>query len=133
MKKLTDTKSISALLKNDKVVKIIVAAGFALMILILLSDLLRLGGSGEQSFQSDSAMYARQIEEQLVGILSQVQGVGRIKVMVTLESFDGNGMPKVRGVAVVCEGGDDVLVKQKVVETVSKALGISTARVSVVY
>lgn len=39
--------------------------------------------------------------------------------------------PEVKGVVVVCEGGDDPLVAGKVVDTVRVALNISSARVSV--
>jgi stage III sporulation protein AG len=130
----TDTKKLTALLKSDKAVKIIVAAGFALILLILFSELFSLGRGDERSTsrapaQAEStAQSAQQLEERLAEIISEISGVGSVKVMVTLESSG-----QVRGVAIVCEGGDDVLVKQKVVETVSKVLGISTARVSVVY
>ncbi len=39
--------------------------------------------------------------------------------------------PKIRGVAVVCEGGGDQTVKQQIIETVTALLDISSARVSV--
>ncbi|MCL1823156.1 MAG: hypothetical protein FWG44_03040 [Oscillospiraceae bacterium] len=153
MKKLKDIKSISALLKNDKAVKMIVAVGFAVIFIILLSDLFSFGSERNASgrtpapdgksapdsgqsipFDFNVSEYSKQLEEQLCGLISQIQGVGKIKVMVTLESFEAPPvMPKVRGVAVVCDGGGDVFIKQKVVETVSKVLGISTARVCVTY
>jgi stage III sporulation protein AG len=142
MKKLTDNKNISALLNNDKAVKIIVAVGFAIILIIMFSDLFGTGtNTGNETgnntpsieFRQDADRYARQLEEQLIEILSQIKGVGSVSVMLTLENYDDKGMPRVRGAAVVCEGGGDIHVKQKVVETVSKVLGISTARVSVVY
>ena len=37
--------------------------------------------------------------------------------------------PKIRGVLVVCDGGGDILVQQRVLEAVTKALDISTAQV----
>lgn len=39
--------------------------------------------------------------------------------------------PKVRGVAVVCDGGDNVDVKNKITELLSSALGIPTNRITV--
>ena len=39
--------------------------------------------------------------------------------------------PKIRGVLVVCDGGGDILVQQRVLEAVTKALDISTAQVCV--
>lgn len=54
---------------------------------------------------------------------------------------DGNGgkdglliktvNPKIRGVAIVCEGGDDPVVQQRIYSCVSASLGISTARISI--
>lgn len=39
--------------------------------------------------------------------------------------------PQVRGVAVICQGGDDILVKQAIVEAVTAVLGIGSNKVSV--
>ncbi len=39
--------------------------------------------------------------------------------------------PKIRGIAVVCTGGEDVQTKQKIVELLSAALGISSHRIKV--
>jgi len=130
-------KKYKELLKNDKAVKIIVAVGFALILLIMFSDIFgNIGNVGDAApgvpRTEDAAQYAAQLEEQLIALISEIQGASNVKVMVTLENFSGNNIPQVRGVAVVCEGGDNILVKQKVVETVSKVLGISTAKVSVV-
>ena len=40
--------------------------------------------------------------------------------------------PKIRGVIVHCENGDNPYIKEKVVDAVSKIFGISTARISVI-
>lgn len=39
--------------------------------------------------------------------------------------------PKIRGVAIVCEGGEDPAVQQRIYSCVSASLGISTARISI--
>lgn len=39
--------------------------------------------------------------------------------------------PKIRGVAIVCEGGDNPTVQQRIYSCVSASLGISTARISI--
>ena len=39
--------------------------------------------------------------------------------------------PEIGGVAIVCEGGGDVTVRQRVIDTVTTVLGISSARVYV--
>ena len=40
-------------------------------------------------------------------------------------------LPTVQGVAVLCQGGDDVVVQARVTEAVSVLLGITTNRISV--
>jgi stage III sporulation protein AG len=39
--------------------------------------------------------------------------------------------PQVRGVAVICQGGDDIIVRQAVVEAVTAVLGVGSNKVSV--
>ena len=39
--------------------------------------------------------------------------------------------PKVKGVVIVCKGGDDPVVRQNITDTITTALDISSARVSV--
>lgn len=143
--KLTEIKSISDLLKNDKAVKIIVVIGLAVIVMILFFDLFKFGSTAGNSENRniDAEKYILNLEERVTCIVSEINGTGRVKVMITLENLDENvysqketslttvRAPKVRGAAVVCDGGGDILVKEKIVETVSKVLGISTARVSV--
>ena len=58
---------------------------------------------------------------------------------ITVELSDGTQQtvlikeiqPKVRGVLVVCEGGDNEVVKEKVTDAVTKMLDISSSKVSV--
>lgn len=40
-------------------------------------------------------------------------------------------LPKVQGVTVVCSGGDDIVVKEKIIESVTSLFNISANRVSV--
>lgn len=57
----------------------------------------------------------------------------------SIRNSDGseNGMllktiqPDIRGVVVVCDGGDDSVIKERVLEAVTKALNISSARVCI--
>ena len=55
-----------------------------------------------------------------------VDGVGGKSPLVTARLE-----PEVKGVVVVCEGGDDPLVVRKVVDTVKVALNLSSSRISV--
>lgn len=144
------------------------------------------GGGADSRKTADTQIrtaeeYANELEQRLEGLLSQIDGVGKARVMVTLESGYGyvyakaakvdndlledykaedakktqekqtteetyilvegeNGeqplvtmelQPEVRGVVVVCEGGDSPGVAAQVVSTVKVALNISSARISV--
>lgn len=97
------------------------------------------------------------LEKELATICSEVAGVGHVEVLVRLEggartqyATDESGKllstgsaasreplvagvlsPRVAGVAVVCRGGGDPSVQQRLTDLISTALGISAARVFV--
>lgn len=58
---------------------------------------------------------------------------------ITVKASDGSEkaitvieyMPQIRGVAIVCDGADDEIVRQKIVSAVTSALNITSKRVSV--
>ncbi len=146
---------------EEKRPKIIVAVGIGLMALILLSGM----GTKTEKTQSTETqvqpyLYSEEIEQKLEKIISSIQGAGRCKVMVTLDTseenvyaFDINDskneyvviktnsdeggllikiiQPKIRGVAVVCDGGDTYTTVNSITETVCSVLGISSTKVSV--
>lgn len=76
---------------------------------------------------SEEYVYAKDIEESDSYTKSQYATVtsddGSLKLYVIC--------PRVRGVAIVCKGGEKGKVKQTLTELVSSALGISSSRVSV--
>lgn len=49
------------------------------------------------------------------------------KIPVLIKEY----LPKVQGVTVVCSGGDDIAIKEKIIESVTALFNISTNRVSV--
>lgn len=105
--------------------------------------------------------YEAQMERRLTELIERMDGAGQAQVMVTFEatgetvyalderiSQDGSTqsehvlaggqpvtremlLPTVQGVAVLCQGGDDVVVQARVTEAVSVLLGITTNRISV--
>ena len=110
---------------------------------------------------ADDSIYRQQLEQQLSDLIAQVEGAGKTTVMITLESGeetiyaldtlsgqtqeqqthvlldDGTALaqtvcaPRVCGVAVVCEGGDDITVIKRITDLVSVVLGLSTNRICV--
>jgi stage III sporulation protein AG len=145
--KITEGQNMKGIInfKNEKTLKIVVLVGVGLILIIFLGDLFFSGNNTKPAVQpavSDMESYRIQLEQQLIGILTDIEGAGNVKVMLTMENTEENIYadsknletvitPKVRGVVVVCDGGDSVLVKEKLVEAVTKVLGISSARVCV--
>lgn len=77
--------------------------------------------SGEDSFRIQEN---NNIQEKPV-IINSGNGEKNALVKYTLQ-------PKVKGVVVVCDGGDKTVVRQRVIDAVTTALDISSARVCVV-
>lgn len=105
--------------------------------------------------------YEKALCEQLENVISQIEGVGKVSIMITFEGSASNEYqtdtdtseteekqktviignkealiksitnPKVAGVLVVCEGGDSLKVKERVINAVSTVLNISSGRVYV--
>lgn len=73
------------------------------------------------SSENNSAQNEKTLGEQEYILLDDGAGGLVIKVI----------QPKIRGVAVVCEGGDSVYVQQRITETVSAVLDINSSRISV--
>ena len=160
-------------LRSDKTVRLLLWLGVAGILLIALTEWLPRRES-DSNHQPTVQVTATQVEEALetrIGeLLSTVEGVGRCRVLVTLESdarsvyaadtvlsesADGGSSssenylavdtdsgpvgllltrihPTVKGVAVVCEGGGDPTVCQRVQDVVTTAFHISERRVCVV-
>lgn len=177
-------KKFSDYFKGDKSRRLIIFLGIAGIALIFLSTFI--GGSDDskrktQSIHNEisSAQYEQQLEQRLRQIISQINGVGDVQVMITLENGvryvyatdnsietqteygetieipneqykeennivmvdSANGKqalvttqvePAVKGVVIVCEGGDISSVKQRVIEAATTALDISSGKVCVV-
>lgn len=73
------------------------------------------GESGEKEKFSDENKYV------LIKTDSSSEEALLLKIM----------QPRIRGVAVVCEGGDSVYVQEKIIETVSAVFDINSSRINV--
>ncbi len=160
--------------------------GLSGILLIFLSDALFAGRPKEEAALPEAepqgaraASTEQALETRLAELISQVEGAGSVRVMLTLENagetvyaydeqsdtqtvYGGEGgaaersqsyenrhvmieaengtqalvetclEPEVKGVAVVCEGGDDITVIKRVTELVSVVLRLPTNRVCVI-
>lgn len=78
-------------IKFDKK-KIIIAIGFMGIALILLSEVVPQESSKSQNtdVQTDYSEYVSSLEEKTADLISSIDGVGKCKVMITLEQSDEN-------------------------------------------
>lgn len=138
------TSSIKKLFENEKAKKIIIIMGIIGIALIFVSSFSGLNTEKKEDSGGFSVTtYSTEIESDLQKILSSISGCGETKVLLTIENSveyvyleDSTTktkeiQPVIRGVLVVCEGGDDPVVTQTVTQAVTRALDISSAKVCV--
>lgn len=136
----------SSIIKNEKAVKIIFVIGITLIIVIFMLD--TFGQTTDKieeiNVTDELSAYEEQLEEELADLIGKISGAGEIYVMITLENSEETVYsdrddistvitPIVRGAVVISSGSTDVIVKQKISESVSKALGISINKICVTY
>ncbi len=154
------TTVAEAVERGGKTKIVLLAACIALLLIIIVSCLPGSCGAsrtaeaskteGEER-NSANMMQAERIESRLEAILSSMAGVGKVRVMVTLEgegaadgksgdlllwftaqpSGDEAAPAGVRGAVVVAEGAENLSVRFNIAEAVSTVLGIDEACVGV--
>ncbi len=147
---------------------VIAAAMLIGIVMLLLPSGKEESSDGATELELNVTTYTERLEEKIRALCSEVDGVGNVSVLVTLDcasekvyaerrdESSGSGSssyssdyiiienkngtspvtvteiyPRIRGVAVVCDGGDTPRVKTKLVSLLSAALGIATSRISV--
>ncbi|MEG0545889.1 MAG: hypothetical protein RR552_01750 [Oscillospiraceae bacterium] len=163
-------------IKSQKRLFIIVILGVIAITLIVLSEIFpkenaKTINEEKISTKVSESTYDEKIQKTLKEIIENIDGAGKTKVMVTLQSSSENyyaknnksenkkngetsenkseesfvidksselkgiiiktDEPKVRGVVVVCEGGENPKVKSNVTIAVSAALGLGTNNICV--
>ena len=123
---------------HPKAIRIAAAAGLLAIVLIFLSSYIDFGAKS-----IDTEQYAKELSDQLLEILSSVDGVGEVKIFLTMDNTGENVYqnnsdskvksiaPTVRGVVVVCDGGDDPVVVERVLSAVTRSLAVSSDKVSI--
>lgn len=147
-------KTLTAFLKKYKYVVLVLALGLTLMLI---------PGKKQVSESPDKAVSEPQqsLEQRLESILSQIDGVGQVRVLLTEDNSGeiiyqtdavsdrvetvmvgrGSGQqeglirdsraPNYRGAVILCKGADQAAVKLAVVEAVSRVTGLRTDQISV--
>ncbi|MEE1060216.1 MAG: hypothetical protein UH080_00145 [Ruminococcus sp.] len=139
------THGLKKFFEGEKTRRIILIIGVIGIALIFLSSFVDLGKSESPYAQEGFSVttYSTQIESDLQSIISHIEGAGETQVLLTMENsveyvyLDDSTtktkeiQPVIRGVLVVCQGGDDPVVTQRITEAVTRALDISAAKVCI--
>ena len=91
----------------------------------------------------ESERYSAELKAQLLEIISRIDGVGEAEIFLTMDN-SGEYVylknsdtktksiePTVRGVVIVCEGGEDPVVVDRVLSAVTRSLSISSDKVCI--
>jgi stage III sporulation protein AG len=73
--------------------------------------------------------YPDSVQEQLAAILARMEGVGKVRVMI---SFSDEKQLEAEGVVVVAEGGDSPQVQEKIRDAVMSLFDVEAHKVIVV-
>ena len=127
---------------NPKFIKAAFIVGISALVLIFLSSFMDFSFISDKSSASVEE-YSKELNEKLLEIISQIDGVGEAKIFLTMDNSGENVYlsntdtktksiePTVRGVVIVCDGGDDAIVVNRVLSAVTKSLSISTDKVCI--
>ncbi len=131
---------IKNLLDSPKFTKAAIIVGLVAIALIFLSSYI---DASSFTQKTDIDEYCVALEESLLSVVTQIEGVGEAKIFLTMDNSGENVYlnnsdtktksitPVVRGVVIVCDGGDDPLVVSRVMSAVTKSLDISSNKVCV--
>ena len=109
--------------------------------------------SSTKTYTSTDEEYTRKIEIKLENLINEIDGVSNAKVMIMLKSgfiyainsntdktdtsFKNNDLnsndylPEIEGVAIVCDGGNNAVVKEKITELICSVLGLYSTHIYV--
>lgn len=154
------------IMKDKKTLLIVVFAIVGMLMIVFSGDY-----SADKEYSETESVdnIASNYEEKLEKLISEIEGVGKVSVMITYESgeenvfasdkdesfrngeqkfkndyiiIDGeNGetglkiksiYPEIKGVAVVCSGAHDSVIRERIISVVSALFDINTKNISVV-
>ena len=132
-------RKLNELLTDKRFVRIAVFAALGAIVLIYLSSVIDFGGAKTV----DTQAFGERLREQLLAIVAHIDGVGEAEIFLTIDNGGENVYltnsdtklksiePTVRGVVIVCDGGDDPLVVSRVLSAVTRSLSISSDKVCI--
>ena len=123
---------------SDKKKLAVLAIGIAGILLILLSSA---GGAEPDGAEIGLDEYKLQLEDELKALCESIEGAGKCRVSVSFSEgekleYKGSNIirsepPRVLGVTVVCEGGDDFYIRNSISDCMTALFDIGSNRVCV--
>ena len=111
---------------------------FILAGLLVLVMCIPAGTSLGEDIQEEKYESSKDIENQLENVLSAMEGVGKVKVMITTEEDAGSVFgtqgkgQKVCGVVVVAEGAGSAVINARISDAVKALFSIDVHKISIV-
>ncbi|MBE6634961.1 MAG: hypothetical protein E7617_02000 [Ruminococcaceae bacterium] len=133
MNNVTDV--IKRILGDKKKILLLLLALMAALLIFIPQD------KGKSIEETTLSEYKQTFEKELAELCSSIDGVGRCRVSVSFaegESFKYNGgkivsssPPRVQGITVICDGGDDDRVRAELCDCMTALFDIGSNRVCV--
>ena len=127
------------ILTDKRFIRVAVIAALGAILLIFLTSFIDFGTDSSV----DAEAFSDRLKSQLLSIVSHIDGVGEAEIFLTLDNSGENVYltnsdtktksiePTVRGVVIVCDGGDDPVVVSRVLSAVTRSLSISSDKVCI--
>lgn len=124
--------------KNIKKEQLIVALLFGILLLIIALPTKKNDDPENDSFLGTTKKETEQtgaqydeLEEKLADSLSNVEGIGQVRVVLTYANKDEKILPNVQGVLVIAQGGDNPIVINNIQEAVVALFQVEAHKIKV--
>lgn len=133
-------RKLNDLLTDRRFIRAAVIAALCAIGVIFLSSFIRFG---TDDGGIDTEAFSDRLRGRLLDIVSRIDGVGEAEIFLTLDNGGENVYltnsdtktksiePTVRGVVIVCDGGDDPVVVSRVLGAVTRSLSVTADRVCI--
>ena len=134
-------------LRNIKHIEIYITIIFAIILILIFfsstgnkQSVSSNKSSSTKVTQTTITSYVDDMESKLEEILSQVQGAGNVKVMLTLDMAEATvkdniiqsqSFPGVKGIVIVASGVDNTMVRMNILKAVQAVIDISSGRIEI--
>ena len=106
-----------------------------ILLFLSLGVLLIVFGLSGRGGSADTDISGLSEEERVADFCSSLAGVGECRVLITYKTesdkYGKSTKEEILGIAVLCDGGDNVAVKERVIDTLTSLYGIGANRISV--